>query len=561
MKDASRNVQKFRGNVRQTEARITKLDRSMAAVTRRAAAFGAAFAAALSVRRLVQFGRESVAAFAVQEEAAEGLRAALRVTGKEGEDAFRKIADSAVALQRATTSADEELLKATTTLASLAPSLSADELVQAQKAIIGIADTFTDGNLQNAALSLGKSLTGTVDLLSRYGLAIGTAGDASERLGRALEKTDRLFLVAQDKADTLRGRTIQLGNAWGDLKEAIGGATSNAFGFKTLIESITDVVQTATDAMAVDFERAFTTLGQLAAFAFVKAYLKTLQAIQESMIQGFTKVDERFLEKVFGGFAFDIALNRVEAAARSANVELRQLAGYAEAINVEADRGAFADILAPQTNQAGARIPRPAAPLRVGVGPVAAPSVGVRELRDPLIGQLERPESVAGFLSENRIGGAKFRAALDDLSDVAKDWGMETKELMFGVGEDLVNGLISGTLSMGEVLKRALIGFAARFVLGPFSQALGIFSPSRVFADYGRQLGLGLVQGMHSMEGAVASATGGLASAATPTAMGDIPTGGAITAKIQTDDTSAYPPWALDWLASANVQLRYAGEG
>lgn len=103
---------------------------------------------------------------------------------------------------------------------------------------------------------------------------------------------------------------------------------------------------------------------------------------------------------------------------------------------------------------------------------------------------------------------------LDELTGKLKSFGQETKELMFGVGEDLVTGLIRGTLDMGDILKRFLLGFASRFILGPLAGALGIFSPSRLTTGFGVELGAGFVKGMGRMEPAVKGAALSLASVA-----------------------------------------------
>lgn len=105
---------------------------------------------------------------------------------------------------------------------------------------------------------------------------------------------------------------------------------------------------------------------------------------------------------------------------------------------------------------------------------------------------------------------------LDELTGELKSFGDQTKELMFGVGEDLVTGLIQGTLDMGDILKRAMIGFASRFILGPLSGALGIFSPSKITRGFGMDLGRGLAIGMDSMQAAVGAASERMATAALP---------------------------------------------
>lgn len=81
-------------------------------------------------------------------------------------------------------------------------------------------------------------------------------------------------------------------------------------------------------------------------------------------------------------------------------------------------------------------------------------------------------------------------------------------------GEALMRGLLSGANNLGDIIKSSLINLAVSYVMGPFKAALGIASPSKVFADYGRSLGDGLVEGIESRIAAVQRATSRLTSAA-----------------------------------------------
>jgi hypothetical protein len=132
----------------------------------------------------------------------------------------------------------------------------------------------------------------------------------------------------------------------------------------------------------------------------------------------------------------------------------------------------------------------------------------------------------------------------------------------------MVIGIIQGTLNMGEVLKRFLIGFALSFIMKPLKISLGLLSPSKVTYGFGQNIVLGMIGGMDSMGGALAAATGrmtgtvtgGLALPQVGGISGVVGRPATLTAKINTADTSAHPPWALDWLAKGNIELRYAGE-
>ena len=81
-------------------------------------------------------------------------------------------------------------------------------------------------------------------------------------------------------------------------------------------------------------------------------------------------------------------------------------------------------------------------------------------------------------------------------------------------GRNVVQGFIDGIQSIAGRIGSAFLDLVPSWIKRPFMDALGISSPSRVFAEYGRNIGEGLVQGVESMQGAVAGATGDLAGAA-----------------------------------------------
>jgi hypothetical protein len=90
----------------------------------------------------------------------------------------------------------------------------------------------------------------------------------------------------------------------------------------------------------------------------------------------------------------------------------------------------------------------------------------------------------------------------------------EVGTMAIGIGESMVDGIIRGTLDMGEVLKRFLIGFALTFIFKPLKIALGILSPSKITMGLGRNLGEGLVAGMDAVGPVVANAAQRMADAA-----------------------------------------------
>lgn len=91
----------------------------------------------------------------------------------------------------------------------------------------------------------------------------------------------------------------------------------------------------------------------------------------------------------------------------------------------------------------------------------------------------------------------------------AKTWLLES-------GRDIVRGLMDGA---GEFLPKLGSFFLDKlpgWIKEPFKKALGIESPSKVFAEYGRDIGRGAVQGIEEMQGAVSRAGADLATSAIP---------------------------------------------
>lgn len=87
----------------------------------------------------------------------------------------------------------------------------------------------------------------------------------------------------------------------------------------------------------------------------------------------------------------------------------------------------------------------------------------------------------------------------------AQDW-------LYNAGRSLVQGLINGVKSMVGAVGNAISDVAST-VKNKFKGMLGIHSPSKVFADFGANLGAGLAKGIDSSQGLVNNAVAGLAGA------------------------------------------------
>ena len=86
---------------------------------------------------------------------------------------------------------------------------------------------------------------------------------------------------------------------------------------------------------------------------------------------------------------------------------------------------------------------------------------------------------------------------------------------LFSVGKNIVQGLIDGIGSMMGAIGRAVISIVPEAIRGPFESLLGIHSPSRVFREYGVNIGQGLILGIDGMHAKVADSVTGLVSVPT----------------------------------------------
>lgn len=78
-------------------------------------------------------------------------------------------------------------------------------------------------------------------------------------------------------------------------------------------------------------------------------------------------------------------------------------------------------------------------------------------------------------------------------------------------GGDLIQGLVNGLTSRGARVAQTLLKIAKNAISG-FTSFLGIRSPSRVFAGFGRNIGQGLANGMDGTQALLADAVGSMSS-------------------------------------------------
>jgi phage-related minor tail protein len=89
---------------------------------------------------------------------------------------------------------------------------------------------------------------------------------------------------------------------------------------------------------------------------------------------------------------------------------------------------------------------------------------------------------------------------------------------LFNAGKDLIQGLLNGVKSLAGTIGNFFLGLLPSWIVGPFKAALGIASPSKVFAGYGRNLVQGIVVGLDDEQDALNARMGNLVSVPSSTA-------------------------------------------
>jgi len=200
------------------------------------------FAAAFSVRILINFAKKAAQLFDIQAKAEQSLLVAL----KGREDIQKSIIKQAGDLQKVTLFGDEQTIEGAAKLAML---LGQDEdaIRRLLPLVQDLATAKFGGNLVTAADMVAKSVGSSTNALTRYGIEITGAVGSAERLETTIAALNKQ-VGGQSQAAALvgMGAMTQLKNAWGDLMEVVGKAILQSekfqkilIGIKTTIEKIT----------------------------------------------------------------------------------------------------------------------------------------------------------------------------------------------------------------------------------------------------------------------------------------------------------------------------------
>lgn len=136
-----------------------------------------------------------------------------------------------------------------------------------------------------------------------------------------------------------------------------------------------------------------------------------------------------------------------------------------------------------------------------------------------VIGAFQWLGGVIGSIASGIWGGitTAFNAVTGFLGGVGSTIGRifaGAGSWLFDAGKDLINGLINGAQSLLSKIGEMFLNVIPGWIKDPFKKALGIHSPSTVFAEYGGNITDGLVNGISANATNVTDAVGALADSA-----------------------------------------------
>jgi len=169
-----------------------------------------------------------VTASNMQEQADNRLINTLKIKGIYTDAYFKKLKDTASAIQKVTTVGDEQ----SEMLMGLAVNMkvSQDKVIEATQGAIGLASAFKDAGLSQELALKGIALAyqGNFTQLQRYIPELRSAKTEAEKMAILQRNMADGFKLAQEETKTGAGAIIQYTNIVGDLKEKIGDMVKKA---------------------------------------------------------------------------------------------------------------------------------------------------------------------------------------------------------------------------------------------------------------------------------------------------------------------------------------------
>ena len=163
-----------------------------------------------------------------QEKAENDLISALQTKGQATQENIKSYNEFASAMQKVTTTGDEQTLKLLTMSVNMG--IAEEKRKEATQGALGLAKAFESAGLtqETALKGIALAYEGEYAQLSRYIPALRTAQTEAEKMAILQEAMANGFKMAQDETKTGAGAIQQYQNLVGDLKEKIGDLIKSA---------------------------------------------------------------------------------------------------------------------------------------------------------------------------------------------------------------------------------------------------------------------------------------------------------------------------------------------
>lgn len=195
--------------------------------------------AAFLLKKMVDFGKASIAAAAESEAAWNELGGAIAAAGGnfgELEDGLRS---ASAAFQEATIHEDDDYAKSLARMVALTGDVSAS--THNMGLVANVAARFFNGDLGPATDMVAKAMNGNTAALGKMGIQAKTAQEALQILA------DRSMGAAEQRTETFSGKLAQLNNFWGDFLEEVGFAIIGSNGAADGLDILRGTVEKLTD--------------------------------------------------------------------------------------------------------------------------------------------------------------------------------------------------------------------------------------------------------------------------------------------------------------------------
>lgn len=110
---------------------------------------------------------------------------------------------------------------------------------------------------------------------------------------------------------------------------------------------------------------------------------------------------------------------------------------------------------------------------------------------------------ISGMLNGVTNGWGAFMGFLRGIPDTIKGALSGASSWLVSAGKNIVEGLLDGVRSLAGTVGSFFLGLLPGWIVGPFKAALGIHSPSRLFAEFGRNTIQGYLNGIEDLQPAL----------------------------------------------------------